>query len=206
MATIRANGRVHLRVWSRPPTWMVAIDNTEFSCKPGETHYKTVTNRILIIYVSIDYTLANIWFSRRSHETCSPAVRERQSHEERIVTLAFAIRLKTLGKADKRGRSEAPSVRFVRSAWDKNLIIWEKKVTISNGFIMRFPWVQTGKTHYKIVLEEALKVYTSWITFLANIWFSHKSHELCEVIGCFSERCHQFILKVFIMLFPWQKY
>ena len=42
----------------------------------------------------------NLLVSRRSHE----------SHEKRIVTLAFAIRPQTLGKADKRGRSDALSV------------------------------------------------------------------------------------------------
>ena len=47
----------------------------------------------------------NLLVSHRFHE----------AHEERIVTLAFAIRPKTLGKADKRGRSDALSVEFVKS-------------------------------------------------------------------------------------------
>ena len=48
--------------------------------------------------------------SRRSHE----------SHKERIITLAFAIRLKTLGEADKlRALCDAASVRFVRSVWNQ---------------------------------------------------------------------------------------
>ena len=39
-----------------------------------------------------------------------------RSHRERIVTLAFAIRLKTLGEVDKlRAFCDAASVRFVRS-------------------------------------------------------------------------------------------
>ena len=37
---------------------MVAINNIDIKPKTGNTHYKTVTNRVLIIYASIDYTLA----------------------------------------------------------------------------------------------------------------------------------------------------
>ncbi len=43
--------------------------------------------------------------SHRSHE----------SHKAHLLTLVFAIRLQTLGRADKRGRSDAQFVRFVRS-------------------------------------------------------------------------------------------
>ena len=68
-------------------------------CAPGQTHQKN-------LYKFASYS-QNIYLlsSHRSHK----------SHRERIVTLAFAIRLKTLGNADKRGRSDAPFVRFVRS-------------------------------------------------------------------------------------------
>ena len=39
----------------------------------------------------------------------------RISRKHTSLTLVCTIRLKTLGEADKRGRSDAPSVRFVRS-------------------------------------------------------------------------------------------
>ena len=66
----------------------------------------TQGRRIRKIYINSSYYSQNIYLlsSHRSHK----------SHRERIVTLAFAIRLKTLGNADKRGRSDAPFVRFVR--------------------------------------------------------------------------------------------
>ena len=48
----------------------------------------------------------NLLVSHKSHK----------SHKERIVTLAFAIRYSSTRQADKRGRSDAQSVRFVRSA------------------------------------------------------------------------------------------
>ena len=47
--------------------------------------------------------------------------RSRESHKERIVTLAFAIRQQTLGKADKRERSNAQSVRSVISVWNSSI-------------------------------------------------------------------------------------
>ncbi len=89
----------------------------------------TQGRRIRKIYINFASYSQNIYLlsSHRSHK----------SHRERIVTLAFAIRLKissklhssgklkfpssqpTLirvgGNADKRGRSDAPFVRFVRS-------------------------------------------------------------------------------------------
>ena len=70
-------------------------------------HVTTQGRRIRKIYINFASYSQNIYllFSHRSHK----------SHRERIVTLAFAIRLKTLGNADKRGRSDAPFVRFVRS-------------------------------------------------------------------------------------------
>ena len=68
--------------------------------QPGKTHYKPIT--YCYYFLSDNQFVA----SHRSHE----------SHKERIVTLAFAIRLKTLGEADKlRALCDAASVRFVRS-------------------------------------------------------------------------------------------
>ena len=61
--------------------------------------------------------------SHRSHE----------SHEEHLLSLVLSSGMCTLGKADKRGRSDAPSVRFVRSVrfvWVKTkAAIWEKTKT-----------------------------------------------------------------------------
>ena len=66
----------------------------------GKTHYKS------IIYRSCFFSDNQFIVSHRSHE----------SHKERIITLAFAIRLKTLGEVDKlRAFCDAASVRFVRS-------------------------------------------------------------------------------------------
>ena len=74
----------------------------------GNTDWMVAQGR-RIINIHEDYIRysqkINLLISHRSHE----------SHKERIVTLAFAIRLQTLGKADKRGRSDAQSVRLVRS-------------------------------------------------------------------------------------------
>ena len=70
----------------------------------GKTHYKPIT--YCYYFLSDNQFVA----SHRSHE----------SHRERIVTLAFAIRLQTLGKADKlRALCDAASVRFVRSVWNQ---------------------------------------------------------------------------------------
>ena len=45
------------------------------------------------------------YVSHRSHE----------SHEEHLLSFVLTSGMYTLGEADKRGRSDAPSVRFVRS-------------------------------------------------------------------------------------------
>ena len=72
--------------------------------KAGKTHYKPIT--YCYYFLSDNQFVA----SHRSHK----------SHKERIVTLAFAIRLQTLGKADKlRALCDAASVRFVRSVWNQ---------------------------------------------------------------------------------------
>lgn len=64
---------------------------------------------------------------RRTRKICGDSVfyshkikslashRSHKSHKAHLLTLVFAIRLQTLGRADKRGRSDAQFVRFVRS-------------------------------------------------------------------------------------------
>ncbi|MBQ3238997.1 MAG: hypothetical protein II976_05045, partial [Alistipes sp.] len=59
--------------------------------------------------------------------------RSHKSHRERIVTLAFAIRLKTLGNADKRGRSDAP-FREIRE-------ICVRLNHLCEGILVRLPWL-----------------------------------------------------------------
>ena len=51
------------------------------------------------------YIITMIYVSHRSHK----------SHEEHLLSLVLTSGMYTLGEADKRGRSDAPSVRFVRS-------------------------------------------------------------------------------------------
>ena len=62
--------------------------------------------------------------------------RSHKSHRERIVTLAFAIRLKTLGNADKRGRSDAP-FREIRE-------ICVRLNHLCEGILVRLPWDDTN--------------------------------------------------------------
>ena len=78
----------------------------------GQTHQK-YSWRLYSLFsynqcITLTQISRNVFAARRG---------QRQSHEKRIVALAFAIRLQTLGTADKRGRSDALSVRFVRSVW-----------------------------------------------------------------------------------------
>ena len=63
----------------------------------------------------------------------------KKSHRERIVTLAFAIRLKTLGNADKRGRSDAPFVRFLGRAKRKHCEICVRLNHLCEGILVRLP-------------------------------------------------------------------
>ena len=84
----------------------ISLCLTSFSQFPfaGKTHYNPIT--YCYYFLSDNQFVA----SHRSHK----------SHKERIVTLAFAIRLQTLGKADKlRALCDAASVRFVRSVWNQ---------------------------------------------------------------------------------------
>ena len=77
----------------------------------GKTHYKPIT--YCYYFLSDNQFVA----SHRSHE----------SHKERIVTLAFAIQLKTLGEADKlRALCDAASVRFLGRAKRKHCEICVK--------------------------------------------------------------------------------
>ena len=50
------------------------------------------------------------YVSHRSHE----------SHEEHLLSLVLTSGMCTLGEADKRGRSDAPSVRFLGRAKRKH--------------------------------------------------------------------------------------
>ena len=80
----------------------------------------------------------------------------RISRKHTSLALVCTIRLRALGKADKRGRSDAPSVRFVRSVWDqkssdeRNLRVFreicvKQKKTMEEYFVrsVRFVWVKT---------------------------------------------------------------
>ena len=91
----------------------------------------------------------------------------RISRKHTSLALVCTIRLRALGKADKRGRSDAPSVRFVRSVWnqkssdERNLRVFreiafgpfgrrtpfrvKQKTTMEEDFVrsVRFVWVKT---------------------------------------------------------------
>ena len=80
--------------------------------------------------------------------------------------LACAIRLQTLGRADKRGRSDAQSVRFVRSVWKSIICAWR--------FWRVCPGYQPGNTHYNFINH-----YNLFLSDNQN-FVSRRSHESHE--------------------------
>ena len=84
---------------------LIFIGDRNFSMVQGRR-----TRKICGYFVSYSHKI-NSLFSHRPHGSHG-------SHKAHLLTLVFAIRLQTLGRADKRGRSDAQFVRFVRSVWN----------------------------------------------------------------------------------------